>query len=76
VKALAAVWTGVGAGVAVDEEVGGEGRGAFEALPTLRARERLLLIVHHAMLGCNADRKKHVYVAMHMEILILITCNV
>lgn len=39
VEPLSAVLAGVGPGVGVDEEVGGEGGGSLEALPTLLALE-------------------------------------
>ena len=43
VEALATVLAGVGPGVCVDEQVGGEGGGALECLATLFAAKRPFL---------------------------------
>lgn len=45
-EALSAVLAGVGPGVRVDQQVGGEGGGALEALAALLALEHLLRVVH------------------------------
>ena len=41
VEPLAAVWAWVGAGVAVDEQVGGQGAAPLEGLPALRTLKRV-----------------------------------
>jgi len=46
VEPLAAVVAGVRPRVAVDEQVGGQGAGALEALSALLALEHLLHVVH------------------------------
>ena len=46
VEAFAAILARIGPGVGVDEEVGGEGGGALEALAALLAREDLFRAVH------------------------------
>lgn len=51
VEPLAAVGTWVRPGVAVDQEVGGKGRGTLETLAAFLTRERTFLAVDSSMLG-------------------------